>query len=160
MRQLNAKSINLFHEPKDRLRLTIDEDRSYPTVKPVWSAPLSHPGGYLALLDGKGDEIALVENPDDLPRESLEAVKLELHRRYLTATVTSITHAKVQFGATYWTVETDRGNRDFVTQQLQENAIWLSDTHLLLLDVDGNRFEIPDVAALDEKSRAYVAAIL
>src|SRR5262245_23942062 len=112
--------LKIFHEPKDRLRLTIDDDRSYPTVKPVWSAPLSHPGRYLALLDGKGDEIALIENPDELPRESLEAVKLELHRRYLTATVTAITYAKVQFGATYWTVETDRGSRDFVTQHLQE----------------------------------------
>src|SRR5438552_1561799 len=145
--------LKLFHYPKDRLRLTVADDRSYPTVKPVWAAPLSQPGKNLALLDGKGDEIMLVSDPADLGAESLAAVNLELHRRYLTATVQSITHAKVEYGATYWSVDSDRGPRDFVTQSLQENAIWLSDVHLLLLDVDGNRFEIPDVSALDENSR-------
>jgi len=47
-----------------------------------------------------------------------------------------------------------------VTQNLQENALWFSDTHLLLLDVDGNRFEITDVAALDPRSRGYITVIL
>ena len=157
---MNSSELRLFHQPKDRLRLTVADDRSYPTVKPVWASPLSHPGKFLALLDAKGNEIAMIEDPDSLPGESRQAVQLELRRRYLTATVASITDARVEFGATYWSVETDRGPRDFVTQSLQENAIWLSDTHLLLVDVDGNRFEILDVQALDEPSRAYVASIL
>ncbi len=102
----------------------------------------------------------MIEDPEELPADSREAVRTELHRRYLTATVRQIVHARVEFGATYWTVETDRGTRDFVTQNLQENAIWLSDTHLLLLDVDGNRFEITDVSALDTQSRHFVRTIL
>ena len=85
--------------------------------------------------------------PAVLPPESLAAAKEELRRRYLTATVRAITHAKQEFGATYWSVQTDRGDRDFVTQNLQENAVWLSPTHLLLLDVDGNRFEVTDTEA-------------
>lgn len=157
---MNISDLKLFHEPKDRLRLTVDNDRSYPTVKPAWAAPLSHPNHYLALLDGKGKEIVMIPEPDDLPAESLAAVRLELHRRYLTATVTGITDARVEFGATYWTLETDRGTRDLVAQNLQENAVWLSDGHLLLIDVDGNRFEIPDVNALDDRSRVFVTSIL
>jgi hypothetical protein len=157
---MQAKDMALFYEPKDQLRLTIAEDRSYIAVKPVWAAPLSRPDRLLALLNGKGEEIAMIENPADLPRESLEAVREELRRRYLTAAVSSIVHAKQEFGATYWTVQTDRGERDLVTQNLQENAIWLSDSHLLLLDVDGNRFEITDVSALDPASRHYIETIL
>lgn len=157
---MNAADLNLFYEPKDRLRLTVGDDQSYTTVKPVWSAPLSHPGKHLALLDGKGKEIALLPEPDALPADSLAAVQEELRRRYLTATITQIVNARVEFGATYWSVETDRGSRDFVTQSLQENAIWFGDGHLLLIDVDGNRFELPDVSALDEPSRLYVEAIL
>jgi len=30
--------------------------------------------------------------------------------------------------------------------------IWLSDTRLLILDVDSNRFEIPDYTRLDARS--------
>jgi hypothetical protein len=152
--------LKLFYEPKDRLRLTVGEEKSYPTVKPAWSSPLSHPGKYLALMDGKGHEIVTVENPKTLPPDSYEAVMEEVGRRYLTSEVLAITEAKAEFGATYWHVETDRGPRDFVTQSLQENVQWLSPTHLLLIDVDGNRFELPDVAKLDSKSRGFLDSIL
>ena len=157
---MEPKSLKLFYEPKDRLRLTIGDEKSYHTVKPVWAAPLSRPGQYLAFLDGKGKEIVTLPDPSVLPPDSLTAAQEELRRRYLTATVRAVTHAKQEFGATYWSVQTDRGDRDFVTQNLQENAVWLSPTHILLLDVDGNRFEITDVSALDDASRRYLAAIL
>jgi hypothetical protein len=87
-------------------------------------------------------------------------VSEELHRRYLTAVVVTIKHAKQEFGATYWHLITDRGPRDMVTQNLQENAVWLSATHLLLIDVDGNRFEIADTDELDPVSRHYLDAIV
>jgi hypothetical protein len=157
---MEPQDLNLFYAPKDRLRLTVADDLSYHTVKPAWAAPLSHANKYLSLLNGKGDEIITLADPNVLPEQSLAAVKEELRRRYLTATVTTILNAKFEYGATYWHIQSDRGERDFVTQSLQENALWLSPTHLLLLDVDGNRFEIPDVMALDAKSRAYIETIL
>lgn len=153
--------LHLFYEPKDRLRLTVGEEKSYPTVKPAWSSPLTYPGRYLALLDAKGEEIVTVVEPEtELSSESLAAVTEELRRRYLTATVHKIVHAKVEFGATYWTVITDRGERELVTQSLQENVQWLTPTQLLLIDVDGNRFEIPDAAQLDSGSRAFLESIV
>ncbi len=157
---MNSQDLNLFYQPKDRLRLTVGEDQSYPTVRPAWASPLTHPDRYLALLDGKGDEIALLDDPKSLPEGSYRAVQEELHRRYLTATVVKILHAKVEFGATYWHVDTNRGERDLVTQSLQENAQWLGPGHLLLIDVDGNRFEIPSVDALDAPSRHFIDTIL
>lgn len=151
--------LKLFYCPKDRLRLTVS-DRSYLTVKPAWASPLSHPNRYLALLNGKGEEITMIDDLSQLDGDSRAAIEHELHRRYLTATVKRIESAKVEFGATYWHVDTDRGERDFVTQSLQENVQWLGERHLLLIDVDGNRFDIPDVASLDEKSRKIVEHIL
>jgi hypothetical protein len=139
--------------------LTVD-GKSYPTVKPVWAAPLSHPNRFLSLLNGKGDEIVTIEDPQTLPKSSYDAVKAELSRRYLTSTILKIESAKTEFGATYWHVETERGHRDFVTQSLQENAQWLSSTHLLLVDVDGNRFEIEDLTQLDDQSRSIVEVVL
>lgn len=157
---MHPSTLKLFYEPKDRLRLTVAADRSYPTVKPVWAAPLSRPGQYLALLDGKGNEIALLPTLDELAPDSREAVLQEVRLRYLTARVEAVTQARQEFGVTYWSVLTDRGSRDFVTQNLQENAVWLSETHLLLLDVDGSRFEIEDVSRLDDHSRRLVETIV
>jgi hypothetical protein len=157
--KVELSGLKLFYHPQDRLRLTT-QDRSYIIVKPAWASPLSHPNRYLSLLDGKGDEIVMIEDLSHLEPESREAAERELRRAYLTATVSRIESAKVEFGATYWNVMTDRGERDFVTQSLQENVQWLGDRHLLLIDVDGNRFDIPDVSELDERSRAIIEHIL
>ena len=35
---MKTTELKLFYHPKDRLRLTMDDDRSYPTVRPVWAA--------------------------------------------------------------------------------------------------------------------------
>jgi hypothetical protein len=157
---MEPQELRLFFEPKDRLRLTVGSEKSYHTVKPVWAAPLSHPDTYLALLDGKGQEIITLPDPKALTPHSWAVAQEALRQRYLTATVTRVLHTRQEFGATYWSVETDRGTRDFVTQNLQENAIWLSDMHLLLLDVDGNRFEITDTTALDANSRHLIEMVL
>jgi hypothetical protein len=158
---IDAANVRVFRDPTmDRLRLTVGDDRSYINVKPVWAAPLTYPKRYLVLLDGKGDEILLLPDPDVLDSASRSAIDRELRARYLTADVKQILHSRQEFGASYWTVETDRGRRDFVTQSLQENAQWLSDTHLLLIDVDGNRFEITDTDALDLESRRLLFSIV
>ncbi|MDR3692432.1 MAG: DUF1854 domain-containing protein [Fimbriimonas sp.] len=160
-KQTSADAYHLFHAPKDRLRLTIGEDRSYVTVKPTWAAPLSYPQRYLSLMNGKGEEITTIVDPEkELNAASYASVKAEIAKRYLTATISSIVSAKGEFGATYWHVESDRGERDFVTQSLQENAQWLSPTHLMLIDVDGNRFEIVDTHSLDQRSRLILETIL
>lgn len=98
----------------------------------------------------------MIPGLDSLDPESRAAVEQELGRRYLTSQVERIISAKSEYGATYWLVQTERGEREFVTQSLQENAQWLGPTHLLLIDVDGNRFEIKDIELLDVKSRAFL----
>ena len=142
------------------MRLTVGEDRSYPTVKAAWASPLTYPNRYLSLLNGKGEEIVMLETVQELPIDSRQAALEELAMRYLTATVISIINARNEFGVTYWHVMTDRGERDFVTQSLQENAQWLSPTQLMLMDVDGNRFELKDVSAMDQRSMTLLETIL
>lgn len=142
----------LYYQPEGRLRLET-EDRCWLEVRPTWAAPLTYPNRYLALVDGKDKEIVMITNPDDLPAEHKQIIEAELHRRYLTSKVLSIVSAKTEFGATYWTVDTERGRKEFVTMSLQENAQWMGPTQLLLIDTDGNRYEIRDTTALDDASR-------
>jgi len=157
---MNVTELYLFYYPPTHLRLTIPNEKSYITVKPTWSAPLSQPGRYLALLDGNGEEIVLLTDPKVLSPASLKAVQAELRRNYLTAIILRINNVREEFGVTYWDVETDRGQRQFITQNLQENAQRLNDDHLLLLDVDNCRFEIPSIAALDDYSQKIVLRLV
>ena len=155
-----AGALHLFYEPPGTLRLTVGDAYSYLAVKLYQAAPLSAPGRYLSLLSGKGDEIALVDSIDSFSPDSRATVYADLQRRYLTATVRAIPEIRTEFSVTYWTVATDRGDRDFVIQNFSESCIWLTDTHLLLIDVDGNRFEIPDRRTLDAPSRAMLDSVL
>ena len=157
---LRPSDLHLFYEPVGTLRLTLGDRWSYPQVKLYQAAPLSQPGKYLSLQSGKGEEIVLIESLEAFTPETRKVVEVEISRRYLTAKIREITGIRTEFGVTYWHVATDRGPRDFVMQSLSESCIWLSDTHLLLIDVDGNRFEIPDRSVLDAPSKTRLASVL
>src|SRR5262249_14802537 len=109
---------------------------------------------------GKDEEIVMVESLDELTPESRAVAEEELRRRYLTARIRSVAAIRTEFGVTYWNVVTDKGERDFVVQSLTESCVWLGEHHLLILDVDGNRFEVPDRRGLDPESRARLEAVL
>ena len=150
----------LFFEPAGNLRLTIGEHRSYPKVSVYQASPLRRPGRYLSFLDGASEEIVLVDSLDDLSPETRAVAEEALRRRYLTSRIERITGIRQEFGVSYWDVATDRGPRDFVVQSLSEACQWLSDRQVLLVDVDGNRFSIPDRFALDPESQRQLDAVL
>jgi hypothetical protein len=153
-------SYALFYDPPGVLRLTVDDEKSYPKVSLYQSSPLRRPGKFLSLLDGKSEEIALIGSLEDLTPESRKIAELELARRYLTAKIQVLTSVRQEFGVTYWHAVTDRGERDFVVQNLSESCLWLSETHLLIVDADNNRFEIADRRALDESSQRLLDSVL
>lgn len=152
--------IRLFREPAWVLRLTIEGDRSYLKVKVVRAAPLSHPTRYICLLDAKDEEICMIDDLNPLNQEMRALIEQELDRRYLTASIQRVNAVRNEYGTSYWDVQTDRGPREFVVQNVSENAQWLGDHRLLITDVDGNRFEIPHLNALDKKSLAAVEQVV
>ncbi|MGY8825788.1 MAG: DUF1854 domain-containing protein [Candidatus Latescibacterota bacterium] len=152
--------LQLFREPAWMLRLTIDGDRSYTRVKVVRAAPLSYPDQYISFLDAKDEEICMVDDLKKMDDAARGIIKEELDRRYLTSTIQNVLSVRNEFGTSYWEVETDRGQREFVVQNVAENAQWLGDHRLLIIDVDGNRFEIPRLDELDKKSLGMVEQVL
>jgi hypothetical protein len=157
---VDISKVRLYREPEWKLRLTIEGDRSYIHVKVVRAAPLSHPSRYICLLDAKDEEVCMIPDMKQMDDEMRGIVQQELDRRYLTSTIESVLSIRNEFGTSYWDVESNRGRREFVVQNVAENAQWLGDHRLLLVDVDGNRFEIPDLGILDKKSLGLVEMVL
>jgi hypothetical protein len=156
---MGTNDFNLFYDPPGTLRLTVG-DVSYPQVKLYQAWPLSFPSRYLSMVDGKGDEIAMVDELSQLSPESRAVAREELSRRYLTARVSRVEEIRTEFGVTYWKVDTDKGEREFVIQSMSESCTWLSDRHILLTDVDGNRFELEDLTTFDGPSQARLSTVL
>jgi hypothetical protein len=65
-----------------------------------------------------------------------------------------------EYGVVYWSVETDHGPRDFVCRGLRDSLVELSDGRLIVSDVDGNRFAIPDYTNLSRAAQAVLDRVL
>lgn len=158
--QVDPARIRLFKNPEWILRMTIEGDRSYTRVKVVRAAPLTQPDRYFCILDIKDEAICMIEDLTQLEESSHPFVFEELDRRYLTAEIQNIVSLQNEYGVSYWEVETDRGRREFVAKSVSENAQWISDTRLMIFDVDGNRFEVPDIEKLDKRSQGLLESVL
>jgi len=130
--------------------------RTPSNVRVVRAAPLSHPSRYITFLDEKGRELCTVDRLDDLSSSARQLVEEGLAEYYLGHIIQRINDLESEFGIAYWDVETPRGRRDFVVSDVQSSITWLSPTRLLIVDVDGNRFEIPDLQVLDPRSQKLV----
>jgi hypothetical protein len=59
---------------------------------------------------------------------------------------------KERYGFSYWKVQTDEGEVTFTLHDTFRSIVRASEFRVILMDVDGNRFDIPDVRELDRKS--------
>ena len=157
---VSPSNIVLLREPTWKLRMTIEGDRSYIRVKVARAAPLTEPDRYICLLDIKDESICVVKEMEEFSEANQIIVREELDKRYLTSYIERINHLKNEYGVSYWDVDTDRGHREFVAKNIAENAQWLGEGRLFLLDVDGNRFEIRNIQSLDKRSRGFVDLVL
>lgn len=158
--RVDPRKIRLFREPAWRLRLTIEGDRSYLALKIVRAAPLSEPDRYICLLDSKDEVICMADDILELPTDTRVIVREELARRYMTSRVERVHAIRNEYGVSYWDVSTDRGRREFVAKNVAESARWLSEKRMMILDVDGNRFEVADLHELDKKSVGLIEMVV
>jgi len=145
---LDPKVLRFFRH-KGILRLTVGEERSYWKVSVYRCFPLTDPDKYISVRDAMNREIGLVRDLSELDAESRKIVKEELERRYLVPIVKRILSVRERMGMLLWEVETDRGSRRFLTRASQEGVEQPEPHRCVLVDLDGNRYYIPDITALD-----------
>lgn len=138
--------------PEGGLVLTLSGGKSFPNVRLVRAAPLSHPGRYICFLDSTGQEICMINDLSELAPEERHLVEEELRSRYFITIIQKMIAVRREGGTLYWKAETERGMHELVVQESDENVRWLSERRVLMIDVDGNRFEVPDIDTLDAKS--------
>ncbi len=158
IRYLSPESARFERTAGGFLSLT-DGGERYPRVFLYRSFPFSLSDEYISVRDKEGKEIGMIRRISDFPAEVQALLREELERRYFTPVITKIRSVKEEFGYTYWDVETDCGPLRFTVKEAHHNVVLLGPEHLLIVDVDGNRFEIPDCTALDSQSRRFIDAL-
>jgi hypothetical protein len=131
------------------------EGEEYSRVQVVRMFPFSAPGKYISIRTAEetSKEIGVIENMEIFPKEVGEMLLEQLALRYFTPIITKIYQIKDQYGFAYFDVETDRGHCRFVIRMGGNAVVHLSDTRIIISDIDENRFEIPDVSKLTIKEQ-------
>ena len=120
--------------------------------------PISNPDEFLSVREpdskrtGHGHEIGMIRHMSDFDDPTQKLFKEELDRRYFSPKLIKIISVKDKFGYLYWDAETSSGHATFIMNNPFSNIRVLDDGRIIMHDIDGNVFEIPDAAALDKNS--------
>lgn len=151
-RVLSPRDVKFTRGPDQHLYFETESGREGP-VKVRWAFPLTNPDGYVVLSTLENEFVALLKNYKRLDPDSLKVVEEDLEEDYFLPRITKIERIDDDFHIMVWTVQTDRGPRQFEVKSRKSDIRWLSDNHLVVTDVDGNRYEIVDLASMDPDSQ-------
>ena len=156
---LDPRRLRFSYSPIGAVRLEVAGERCYLSVEIARSFPIDEEDHYLSVrnaLDEEHPEIGMIADVEALDPESRLVVQEELYRRYFVPRILHITRLKEEFGVLNFDVETDRGPREFSVRNPQEHLREIGDERMLVIDIDGCRYEIPDLRQLDRKSAAIL----
>lgn len=151
---LDPAKTHVERAPDGTVRMMVEDDVCGMQVEAFRALPLSAPDDHIVLRDGGGREVGVLHHLSDLDDEAQALVREQLRRRYFMPQILAIIDVTERFGSTEWDVETDRGRRLVSMRQINEAITEITSGRYLLTDVEGNRYEIKDLAALDPESRA------
>ena len=157
MRESDIESLQVELDLSGNLTLLRDGARVIVTLRPCF--PWSHPEGFLSLRDSGGEEVAFLPSLAGLATEAREAVATALKASRFTLEITAIESVRTDFELRVWKVVTLHGKRTFQTR-LEEWPMELPDQSIIIRDLAGDLYHIPDPKRLDRKSYTRLWAFI
>lgn len=156
LRFLNSYNAKFERTPGGFVSLDIpvgedDKPEHYDRVRVVRSFPFTAPDTYISIrtTEEKSKEIGIIKDiTKDVTKETRKMLEEQMNLRYFTPVITKINDIKEEYGHAYWDVVTTEGPCKFVIYMNSSSVVSLTDVRLMITDLDGNRFEIPDFTKL------------
>lgn len=136
------------------LRLAYD-GRTWDRVQVIRLFPFTDPERFISIrtVEERSREIGVIARLDDVDKQTRTMLLEQLNLHYFTLVIEKILDIKDEYGYAYFHVMTDRGECRFTINMGGNAVVRLSDSRLLITDLDENRFEIRDVFALTQKEQ-------
>ncbi len=162
-RWLTPEETRLQLGERDTLQAAVG-DALYDGLFAVRALPATFPNQFISLRyaddDGQEHEVGLLRDLADWPAKDRALLQQALARRYFVRVITTIEDIQSKYGLLTFQVQTDRGPVRFTMRHSHSQAQEYGENGKLLLDVDDNRYLIPDVDALPRRQhllfRRYV----
>lgn len=148
---LNAANAS-FERQGSFLRLKTGE-QEYPRVYLHRAFPFEKENEYISILNEDKKEIGLIRNVDtDFDEKTASMLREELAKKYFCPKIKKITEMKDNYGFMQIKTVTDHGNLVFGVRDIYRNILKVGGGRVFIIDIDGNRYEIPSLDALDRLS--------
>jgi hypothetical protein len=159
---LDGKDLKFFRAPEGdiRLRLSFKDEWCCREVRVAQLLPLSLPSQYWAIRDGEDKEIGILQDLSELDTESRRTLEEEISRHYFLPKVLSVQKVRDEYGVIVWDVTTDAGEKRYTVRNLRDSSVALSITRVLMTDVDGNRFEFPNIDLLSTAAQDVLLKVV
>ena len=154
LRYLTKENAKFERTPGGFVKLTY-KDKTYDRVGVYRTFPVTQPEEFISIREAneKAREIGVVEKLSDLDPETAKMLKEQLDLRYFTPEITRIFDIKTEYGYGYFHVMTTYGECRFTIHNGGSSVVSLTDTRIVINDLDGNRFEVPDIMKLTVAER-------
>lgn len=131
------------------------DGKTYERVGIYRTFPITEPDMYISIREAneKAREIGIVEKFTDLEKDQAEMMKEQLRLRYFLPQIEKIIDVKDEYGYAYFHVQTNFGSARFTIHMGSGSVTSLTESRILITDLDGNRFEIPDIYKLTVNER-------
>ena len=137
-------------------------DKEYTRVGVYLTFPLTNPEEFISIreADEKAKEIGMIEKLSQLEPDQQEMIREQIKLRYFIPVIIKVMDVKDEYGYAYWHVQTNFGVCRFTTRMSGDAVVSLSDSRLMVTDIDGNRYEIPDHTKMDPHSQRLLFSYL
>ena len=154
LRYLTKENATFSRTPGGFVKLTY-KDTTYDRVGVYRTFPVTQPEEFISIREAneKAREIGVVEKLSDLDPEQAKMLKEQLDLRYFTPEITKVFDIKTEYGYGYFHVMTTYGECRFTIHNGGSSVVSLTDTRIIITDLDGNRFEVPDIMKLTVAER-------
>lgn len=127
----------------------------YPRVQVVRMFPFTDQNEFISIrtTGERSNEIGMIRDITKIKKDTADMLKEQINLKYFIPKIIKILKIKDEYGYAYWDVLTNHGECRFTIQMGQNTVNHLSDTRILIQDIDDNRFEIPDVSRLSNAER-------
>jgi len=119
--------------------------------------PATRPHEFISLrtwnADGKEQELGLIRDLNDWPAESQALVRQALERRSLQRRIEAIDSITLEYGYLEFQVRTEQGPARFTMRWTPSQAQDFGARGKVIVDLEDNRYLVPDVEALPKKER-------
>jgi hypothetical protein len=143
-----------------KLVLTDASGRQHVGVVPVRAFPIQAPEDGISLVNLDGEEVVWIDALAAVQEPAQALLRTALAAREFMPAIVRIASVSSFSTPCTWTVETDRGRTEFVLRGDEDIRRIGKDNALLIADVHGIQYFVPDQFALDLHSRKILDRFL